>query len=107
MPRAHEWDPEGRSDALSTCGGAAGTAGGRCGAAAVLGHGMRDWARYAGLGTVCMRWHGPGHFCLGAAPSFWLKAARAALCCVPDLDLVWKASLVETTPCGESSVMSN
>ena len=22
----------------------------------------------------------------------------AALCCVPDLDLVWKASLVETTP---------
>ena len=32
------------------------------------------------------------------APSIWLKAAIAALCCVPVLERVWKASLVETTP---------
>ena len=32
------------------------------------------------------------------APSIWLKAAMAALCCVPVLERVWKASLVETTP---------
>ena len=32
------------------------------------------------------------------APSIWLKAAIAALCCVPVLERVWKASLVETPP---------
>ena len=32
------------------------------------------------------------------APSIWVKAAMAELCCVPVLERVWKASLVETTP---------